>query len=379
MATEPVTQAPEDLDGEAILSVEGVAKAYGDTTAVRELSFAVEAGELLTLLGPSGCGKTTTLRLIAGLERPDAGRIVLEGEVVATPDRSVRPEHRDVGIVFQDFALFPHMTVAENVAFGLNGTPTAERANRVAELLELVDLTGYEDDRPDELSGGQRQRVALARSLAPEPSVILLDEPFSNLDESQRVRMREDVRRILKAAGVTAISVTHDQEEAMSIADRVGVMCDGHLEQIGHPEAVFQQPRSRFVADFLGHASFLPGRVDGDVVETGIGPIPTEQIHGLSPAYADTELDVLVRPDDITALSAPPERADGRVSYRRYLGPSILYRVELEGGDTVECLHNHSDQVDLDEPVSIHLTAEHRLAWFPKEGDLAGYTQPTDV
>lgn len=164
----------------------------------------------------------------------------------------------------------------------------------------------------------------------------------------------------------------------MSIADRVAVMADGHLEQIGHPEGVFQQPRSRFVADFLGHASFVPGRVADEAVETGIGPIPVEQIHGLSPEYADTEVDVLVRPDDLTALSAPEARADGRVSYRRYLGPSILYRVELEDGSTVECLHNHSDQVDLDEHVSIHLTADHGLAWFPTESDMAGYTDATD-
>lgn len=366
------------MSGEAprgLLTLEGVSKVYGDTVAVDAIHLGVDDGEILTLLGPSGCGKTTTLRLIAGLERPDAGRITLNGTVVADADtgRFTPAEARDVGVVFQDFALFPHLTVAENIAFGIADRPDAHE--RVAELLALVDMEGLGDRRPDELSGGQQQRVALARSLAPEPAVLLLDEPFSNLDEAQRVRMREDVRHILKSTETTAISVTHDQEEALSIADHLAVMHAGHIEQIGHPERVFQQPRSRFVADFLGHASFLPGRVTDGRVDTPIGPIPLEQVHGLSSAYEGSNIDVLVRPDDITALLATPDSADGRVSYRRYLGPSILYRVELIGGTAVECLHNHTDEVDLDEPVTVHLTADHDLAWFPREGDLAGYAE----
>ncbi len=374
----PPSVAPREADAvgdDVVLDLEGVTKNFGAECAVEALSLSVHDGELVTLLGPSGCGKTTLLRCIAGLERLDAGRIVLDGEDLAGQHTHVAPEDRDIGLVFQDFALFPHLTARENVAYGINDWPREERTARVDDLLELVDLADQGEAPPDELSGGQRQRIALARSLAPEPSVLLLDEPFSNLDEAQRVRMREEVRRILKAAGVTAVSVTHDQEEAMSIADRVAIMADGRLEQVGHPATVFEQPRSRFVADFLGHASFIPGEVAGDVVDTPIGPIPLEQINGLTAAYEGSAIDVLLRPDDIAALGAPADRADGIVSYRRYLGPSILYRIELESGETVEALHNHSDEVDLDEPVSIHLTAEHDLAWFPREGDLAGYAE----
>ncbi len=362
-----------------LLRLEGVRRDFGNDCALQELSLTVYEGELLTLLGPSGCGKTTALRCIAGLENLDEGRIILDDEVIANADHSVPPERRDVGLVFQDFALFPHLTAAENIAFGIEDWPREQRQARVHELLELVDLVDQGSSKPGELSGGQQQRIALARSLAPEPAILLLDEPFSNLDEAQRVRMREEVRRILKTTGTTAISVTHDQEEALSISDRLAVMTDGHIEQVGHPEAVFQQPRSRFVADFLGHAGFLPGRVIDDEVDTSIGRIPLTQIRGLTEDYQGTDIDVLIRPDDITALPAPPERADGQVIYRRYLGPSVLYRVKVGDGVSLETLHNHSDQIDLDEPVSIHLTAEHELAWFPREGDLAGYADDRDT
>lgn len=356
-----------------LLRLEGIVRNFGDECALEDLTLTVHEGELLTLLGPSGCGKTTALRCIAGLERVDEGRIILGGELIADADRSVPPEQRDVGLVFQDFALFPHLSAAENIAFGIEDWPREHREKRVQELLELVDLADQAHSKPGELSGGQQQRIALARSLAPRPSILLLDEPFSNLDEAQRVRMREEVRRILKSTGTTAISVTHDQEEALSISDRLAVMTDGTIEQIGHPEAVFQQPRSRFVADFLGHAGFLPGEVAGEYVETSIGPVPLSQIRGLTEDYQGTAIDVLIRPDDITALPSPTERADGHVIYRRYLGPSVLYRVDVGDDTTLETLHNHSDQIDLDEPVSIHLTAEHELAWFPRESDLAGY------
>ena len=251
------------------------------------------------------------------------------------------------------------------MAFGLADRPETEREQRVEDLLELVGLTDHGEKYPEELSGGQQQRVALARSLAPEPRLLLLDEPFSNLDVDLRVEMREEVRRILKEAGVTAISVTHDQEEAMSISDRVAVMYDGQLEQVDTPERVFQQPRSRFVASFLGHASFLAGTVDGDVVRTGLGPIPMERIHGLTSEYDGSEIDVLVRPDDVTVCT-PDGVANGRVVNRRYLGPTVLYRVELDSGDTIGAMHNHAAEVPLDEPVGVELAADHELAWFPR-------------
>jgi iron(III) transport system ATP-binding protein len=195
---------------------------------------------------------------------------------------------------------------------------------------------------------------------------LLLDEPFSNLDVDLRVQMREEVRRILKEAGVTAVSVTHDQEEAMSISDRVAVMNDGHLEQIGEPEQVFQHPESRFVAGFLGYAGFLPGRISGTVVETELGPVAREQIHGLAPEYDDTDIDILVRPDDVSAHACEGE-GHGEVVGKRYLGPTILYEVALDGGDNLLCMHNHDETVPTDGRVEVTLDAGHELAWFPRE------------
>ncbi|MFB6080679.1 MAG: ABC transporter ATP-binding protein [Haloferacaceae archaeon] len=357
-------------DADPVLELDGVAKGYGDESVIEGLSLSVVEGEIVTLLGPSGCGKTTTLRLIAGLERPDDGTVRLRGETVSSPSAHVAPENRGVGVVFQEFALFPHLTAAENVGFGLTGRGDAERERRVADLLDLVGLADQGDSYPDELSGGQQQRVALARSLAPEPEVLLLDEPFSNLDVDLRIEMREEVRRILKEAGVTAVSVTHDQEEALSISDRVAVINDGQVEQIGRPAHVFQQPRSRFVASFLGHASFLPGHVHGEEVTIGFGTVARDRVHGLTDEYDRVNLDLLVRPDDIRAIPADgrdTDAGDGEVRTRRYLGPTILYEVELDDGTTVECMHNHDEAIPLDRRVHLDLEADHDLAWFPAD------------
>ncbi|MCX2819033.1 MAG: iron(III) transport system ATP-binding protein [Methanobacteriota archaeon] len=345
-----------------VLELDGVTKRYGEESAVEELSVRVRDGEFLTLLGPSGCGKTTTLRLVAGLETPDEGEVRIAGTSVAGGGRTVKPENRDVGLVFQEFALFPHMSVEENVAFGLEDGDD----DRVDGMLELVGLEEHRAKKPDQLSGGQRQRVALARSLAPEPDVLLLDEPFSNLDVGLRVRMREEVRRITKEAGVTTVSVTHDQEEALSISDRVGVMNDGRLEQVGDPEKVFQTPESRFVADFLGHASFVPGTVTDEGVETPLGTVGTANIEGLTSEYEGAEVDILVRPDDAKAL-APDGDGDGRIIHRTYDGPSFTYRVELEGGDTVHCMHNHTESFEVGDEVRVRLELDHPLAWYPSE------------
>jgi iron(III) transport system ATP-binding protein len=364
-ATDARTDEPTTGDA-PVLELDDVSKSYGPERVIEELSLSVHEGEILTLLGPSGCGKTTTLRLIAGLERPNGGEVSLNGAPVSGPDRFVEPEDRGIGVVFQEFALFPHLTAAENVAFGLEAWDADARKERVDELLDLVGLEAQGDSYPDELSGGQQQRVALARSLAPEPEVLLLDEPFSNLDVDLRVKMREEVRRILKETGVTAISVTHDQEEAMSISDRVAVMNDGRIEQVGDPEQVFQQPESRFVAGFLGHASFLPGYVHGGEVTTGLGPIPRDQINGLAGTYDRTRIDVLVRPDDIRAVPVDGE-ADGLVVSRRYLGPTVLYEVRLDDDTTVQCMHNHDESIPLDTEVRIELDADHELAWFPTD------------
>jgi iron(III) transport system ATP-binding protein len=355
-----------DAAADHVLSLSDVTKAFGSETAVDDVSLDVRSGELLTFLGPSGCGKTTTLRTIAGLEAPTDGRITLGDEVVAGDGAFVPPERRDVGIVFQNFALFPHLTVRENIAFGLTDADSAESEARVDELLELVEMTDHGEKTPDQLSGGQKQRVALARSLAPEPEVLLLDEPFSNLDVRLRVEMREEVRRILKEAGVTAVSVTHDQEEALSISDRVAVMNDGQIEQVGRPESVFERPESKFVASFLGRASFLEGELRDGKVDTGIGRFDAVTLEGYDTVYDGAPVDVLVRPDDLRATPAASELADGVVTSRQYVGPSFVYRVELDSGEAVHCLHNHVEEFDLDEPVSLELTADHPLAWYPR-------------
>jgi iron(III) transport system ATP-binding protein len=371
-----------------VLELSNVVKRFAGETAVDGVDLTVREGELLTLLGPSGCGKTTTLRTIAGLEAPTEGTVRVGGEVVAGEGKTVPPEERDVGMVFQEFALFPHLSVAENVAFGLDDRDSDAAQQRVADLLDLVGLDGYGDRSPTDLSGGQRQRVALARSLAPEPDVLLLDEPFSNLDVALRVEMREEVTRILDEAGVTAVSVTHDQEEALSISDRVAVMSDGHIEQVGSPASLFEHPESRFVASFLGQASFVPGKITRESVDTTIGSYGRDLLQGVTDEYVGAEVDVLVRPDDLRLspvdgeagpISAEAEpvttadggtsvgvgTADGEVIRRQYTGPSFVYHVELDDGPVVRCLHNHAEEVDVGERVSVRLVADHTLAWYP--------------
>ncbi len=364
---ETIETAVDDPE-ETVLSIDGVSKEYGREKAVEKLSLSVKDGELLTLLGPSGCGKTTTLRMIAGLEAPSAGSITIAGETVADGENGAfnKPEERDVGIVFQDYALFPHLNVAENIAFGLDELDDDETDARVAELLELVDLQAHDEKMPSQLSGGQQQRVALARSLAPEPDLLLLDEPFSNLDVRLRVEMREEVRRILKRAGVTAISVTHDQEEALSISDRVAIMNDGAIAQVGNPGEVFENPESRFVASFLGQASFLSARVTNRL-ETGLGSFDPELLNGPIEAYDGAMIDVLVRPDDLQAMPSTEPKADGYVVHRQYNGPNFIYRVELHSGDVVHCMHNHVETFEAGQPVEVDLAADHELAWYPAE------------
>jgi thiamine transport system ATP-binding protein len=263
-------RAADSPDDPPAVELDGVTKRYGDAAAVDDVSLRVREGEFFTLVGPSGCGKTTTLRLIAGFEEPTAGTIRFSGESVA----GVPPEDRDVGVVFQNYALFPHMTVGENVGYGLNFADPPEgmsRSERVAELLELVDLPDAADRDPESLSGGQQQRVAMARALAPGPDLLLLDEPMSALDAQLRERLRVQVRRIQSELGITTVYVTHDQEEALAISDRVAVMRDGRPEQVAPPRTVYREPSSRFVAEFVGDNNVFAGRVvhveEGDAVD----------------------------------------------------------------------------------------------------------------
>lgn len=294
-------------------------KIFGHVPAVCGVTLDVREGRFLALLGPSGCGKTTVLRLIAGFESPDSGEIEISRRPVSAPGIHVPPEKRRVGMVFQEYALFPHMTVEQNTGYGLPAD--ARRGARVHEVLALVGLEGVKDRLPHELSGGQQQRVALARALAPKPDVILLDEPFSNLDAALRVRVRADVRHILRKAQVTAIFVTHDQEEAMSLADEVAVMIDGRIMQVGTPENLYRRPGTHIVATFLGDANFLPGRAHGDRVACELGELPA-----LVPA--EGEVEIMFRPEDLSLALDP--NGPGEVIEREYFGHDQLVRVRLD-------------------------------------------------
>ncbi|AWB26578.1 ABC transporter ATP-binding protein [Halococcoides cellulosivorans] len=347
--------ASEATDDETVLSFDGVTKSFGGQPVIEDCSLSVRSGEVVTILGPSGCGKTTLLRMIAGLESPTAGRIEIDGDCVASPTANVPPEARDVGLVFQEYALFPHLTVAENVGYAVDDPDRVERA------LELVDLAGLGDRDPEALSGGQRQRVALARSLAPDPDVLLLDEPFSNLDVGLREQVRDDVLGILDAADVTTIAVTHDQREALAMSDRVAVLDDGQIAQIDRPERVFQHPATRFVARFLGRTAFVPGRIRDGCVETPVGPVPVDRLAG-DPPTGD-RIDLLVRPDDL--LAQPDPAGTAVVEECRYVGPAAIHRVAIDDGPTVRCRHNHADVIDAETRVSVTIAADHDLAWFP--------------
>jgi len=328
----------------AAIMLESVTKTYPGASgpAVDDLSLAIEPGSIVTLLGPSGCGKTTTLRLIAGFERPDAGLVRIGGTVVAAPGTWTPPERRGVGMVFQEHALFPHLDVAGNVGFNL---PRAERAERVAETLRLVGLSGYENRMPHELSGGQQQRVALARALAARPHVVLFDEPFASLDADLRVHMRAEVRGILKEAGATAVFVSHDQSDALAISDSIVVMRDGRIEQVGTPREIYQFPHTRFVAEFVGRTNLLPGRIgaDGQSVVTEMGVAPCRHTHDLPPG---TPVTVSVRADSLELDAEGPLK--GVVTETTYTGRSIdaLVRVELRDGEHAEVLiHAHPEHV----------------------------------
>ena len=319
-----------------LLTLEHVTKRFeaGGAPAVDDLSLAVERGRILALLGPSGCGKTTTLRLIAGFETPNAGRITIAGRTVADArdGAHVEPEARGVGIVFQDYALFPHLTVGENVAFGLPRSGRSARGERVGQILDLVGLAELTDRYPHELSGGQQQRVAVARALAPAPAVILLDEPFSNLDADLRAQMRDEVEKILRSTGTTAIFVTHDQEEAFTIADQVGVLDCGRLEQLGPPEAIYHHPATPFVAEFVGAADFLPGIVTSQGIVTEIG------VFGNVEAREPGEkVRVMIRPDDVTFV--PDPQGEAMILRRSFRGSENLYSLGLPSGHRV-----HSSQ-----------------------------------
>ncbi|MDX1990828.1 MAG: ABC transporter ATP-binding protein [bacterium] len=308
-----------------VLQCTHLTKRFHETNVVNGVSLTAQAGEIVTLLGPSGCGKTTTLRLIAGFEWPDEGTISIQGRVVAGGNVRVPPEERRIGMVFQDYALFPHLDVAGNVAFGLKGN-RREKERRVGDMLALVGLAGLEKRMPYALSGGQQQRVALARALAPQPEVLLLDEPFSNLDAALRAQVRFEVRSILKAAGITCIFVTHDQQEALSLSDQVAVMFEGRIAQFGSPHDLYSRPISRDVAQFLGEANFLSATAHGNDATSSLGTVPlTRPASGL--------VDLLLRPEMLRLNN--PAVPNATVEWTEYYGHDQRVGLRLKDGQSL--------------------------------------------
>jgi iron(III) transport system ATP-binding protein len=331
----------------AVLGLEHVSKSYGSVRAARDLRLAAQPGELLTVIGPSGCGKSTVLRLIAGLERPDAGSVSIDGDEVAGPRSWVQPERRRVGLVFQDHALFPHLDVTRNIAFGLDRLPRQQRRSRVDEVLALARLEHLAKRFPHELSGGEQQRVALARALAPRPAVVLLDEPFSSLDETLRAQVRADTIAVIRATGTTALLVTHDQTEALSVGDRVVVMHEGRIEQADTPVAVFERPSTRFVASFMGDAVFLPAHVHDALLTSEIGVVSTVPGWG----SCDVDVDVVLRPHEVAL--APADDGLGVVVGMEYHGAFVLHSVRLPSDRLVQSWQPHSVRHPVGTRVSV--------------------------
>ena len=309
--------------GEPAVRCTDLTKTFGPIYAVERVSFTVDQGSLIGLLGPSGVGKTTTLRIIAGFEVPDAGSVEIDGRVVTGPGSMVPPEKRRVGMVFQDYALFPHLSVRQNIAYGI--PKGSESSRRVQEVMELVGLAELESRQPHELSGGEQQRVALARALAPNPAVVLLDEPFSNLDATLRAKVRSEVKRILQEIGTSAIFVTHDQEEALSLADRVGVMLHGRVVQVDTPEGLYARPASLAVAMFLGEANILDGQAASGFVECELGTLPTLQ-------KRDGRVKVMVRPETVILRPPDPGALEAQVVEREFYGHDQVVVVRLPSG-----------------------------------------------
>ena len=325
--------------------------------AVNDISFELENGEILVLVGPSGCGKTTTLRLIAGLEHPDSGLIRLNGHLLTSETEFVPPERRGIGMVFQDHALFPHLTVFENVAFGLRGRKQAEIRSTVSEMLQLVGMETLASRYPHELSGGERQRVALVRALAPQPALLLLDEPFSSLDADLRGEVREQVRSILKSIRASVIFVTHDQEEALFMGDRLAVLHRGRLEQLGAPEQIFHSSATHFVAEFMGDSDFLKGKAIPEGIYTEVGVLPQ-----LVNVNGSAQVEVALRGDDVDF--DPAESGNGVIIERFFRGAFNVYRLRLDSGQVLHAFKDHTLILPAGTRVRAYISAGHPLGIF---------------
>ena len=344
------------------LELDNIVQAYRSRHVLQGISFQIEQGQIGCLLGPSGCGKTTVLRCIAGFEPVLEGQIITDNIVISGPGFTVRPELRGIGMVFQDFALLPHLNVLENVEFGLHFLPSARRREHALETLASMGLSNTVDVFPHELSGGQQQRVALARALAPNPKLLLMDEPFSSLDGELRHRLSIEVRELLKERGTTALMVTHDQQEAFSIADRIGVILDGQLMQWDSAYQLYHEPANRFVADFVGRGVIVSGLVETGGIRIGLGLLKG----GSDKLAPGTTVDVLLRPDDI--IHDDDSELTAEVCHKEFRGADILYTLCLDHGDHFYALvpshHNHR----VGEHIGVRLEADH-VVTFPKHGD----------
>ena len=347
----------------SVLELRHVSCAYETgRPAVQEVSFAAREGEILCLLGPSGCGKTTILRAIAGFEPVRSGQLFLSGQLVSSPDVMTPTESRHVGMVFQEYALFPHLRVQDNIAFGLHHLARSERASRVQEMLRLTGLEGFERRYPHELSGGQQQRVALARALVQNPVVLLLDEPFSNLDPDMAGRMRQELHDLLRRMKTTTVLVTHDHDEAFAMADRIAVLNQGRLEQFDTPEMMYHMPATPFVADFVGQADFIPGTVSQGMVHTELGEFP-DTIE----CRDGTAVVVMIRPDDIHLV--PTEGARAHVLSRQFHGSENLYTISLPSGQIVHSSQGSTSVYQVGTAVELRVLATHTVL-FRRENSI---------
>ncbi len=344
------------------LDIDQLECGYGGSPVINGISFSLQRGEIGCLLGPSGCGKSTALRAIAGFLKPSSGTINVNGRCLSDKNKCLPPEKRNLGMVFQDYALFPHMTVRENLVFGLHKLSSSERQEVCDEYLELIHMRAYADVYPAELSGGQQQRVAVARSLAMRPDILLLDEPFSGLDVELRRELNRSVRDILKKSSTTALLVTHDQEEAFAVADRIGVMRSGKLHQWDTAYNLYHRPGHRFVANFVGRGSFIPGQVTGsDEVETELG-----KLKGVSQTPMDEmhEVELLVRPDDVRI--DPTSSIQGKIERKLFIGTNTLYRLRLASGMHIETMLPSHEDYEIGSMHGLRIDAPHLIV-FPRQ------------
>jgi iron(III) transport system ATP-binding protein len=344
----------------SLLKLNNIECRYDDNVIISDLSLSIAKGEIASFLGPSGCGKTTVLRAIAGFEPIYKGDIYLDGTHLSSPSSQLSPEHRNLGMVFQDYALFPHLSIYNNIGFGLSNKNTSERKKQCDSLLELVGLKGLGERFPHELSGGQQQRVALARAMAPKPKLILMDEPFSNLDVELRRRLASDVRDILKEQGISAILVTHDQEEAFAVADQVGILNDKTLQQWDTPFNLYHEPTNRFTANFVGHGRFIRGNAASpNEIQTELGLLTGNRAYKLA---LNEPVDVLLRPDDI--IQDPSSNIRATVTHKTFAGAATLYELKLSTGTLVQGHFSSHVDFQIGEQIGIKLNKDH-LVTFP--------------